>query len=98
MLRTLLRSTRLVADTVLGYVLLGVGIVMLITPGPGIVAIIAGLAVLGRHYRWAHRLRGAAVGRVHEAGTALRARVANRRVAGRRAAGAVDDDGRQEAA
>ncbi|HSK22533.1 MAG TPA: PGPGW domain-containing protein [Egicoccus sp.] len=80
--RTLRRSTRLVADTVLGYVLLGLGLVMLVTPGPGIVAMIAGLAVLGRHYRWAHRLRGMAMGRVHDAGTAVRARVASRRLAG----------------
>jgi hypothetical protein len=80
--RTLRRSTRLVADTVLGYVLLGLGLVMLVTPGPGIVAVIAGLAVLGRHYRWAHRLRGMAMGRVHDASTAVRARVASRRLAG----------------
>lgn len=80
--RTLRRSTRLVADTVLGYVLLGLGLVMLVTPGPGIVAMIAGLAVLGRHYRWAHRLRGMAMGRVHDARTAVRARVASRRLAG----------------
>lgn len=93
MIRTLLRSTRLVADTVLGYVLVGLGLVMLVTPGPGIVAIIAGLAVLGRHYRWAHRLRGTAMGRVHDAGTALRARVASRRLGG-----VVTESERQEAA
>ena len=40
-----------------GWLLLAAGIVMLVTPGPGLLTIAAGLAVLGRHYRWARRLR-----------------------------------------
>lgn len=44
-----------------GTVLIVAGIVMLVTPGPGIVAIVAGLAVLGTEFerprRWVSQLR-----------------------------------------
>lgn len=50
------RAGRLVATTVLGAVLLAAGLVMLVTPGPGLVAIAAGLAVLAREFAWARRL------------------------------------------
>jgi uncharacterized protein (TIGR02611 family) len=36
------------------------GIVMLVIPGPGIVTIIAGLAILATEYVWAERLLRAA--------------------------------------
>jgi Putative transmembrane protein (PGPGW) len=39
-----------------GWALLGVGVVMLFLPGPGVVAILGGLAVLGREVPWAQRL------------------------------------------
>jgi hypothetical protein len=73
------RSGRVVADTAIGYVLLGAGIVMLVTPGPGIVAIVAGLAILARHWAWAERLKHAVIGRIRDAGTRLRARRAAHR-------------------
>ena len=79
MRRALRHSTRLVADTVLGYLLLIAGVVMLLTPGPGIVALVAGLAVLGRHYRWAQRVRGLVMSRIRDASTVVRARVVGRR-------------------
>ena len=41
--------------TLLGSSLIGLGILMLVLPGPGILTILAGLAVLGREYRWARR-------------------------------------------
>ena len=68
------RGTRIVADTVLGYVILAAGIVLLVTPGPGILVVIAGLALLARHYRFADRLRRAAMRRISDAGMQLRAR------------------------
>ena len=39
-----------------GFTLLLVGIVMLITPGPGWLVIIGGLAMLGAEFVWARRL------------------------------------------
>jgi uncharacterized protein (TIGR02611 family) len=54
-LRFILRSGKRIAVTVVGVVLLAGGLVMMVTPGPGLVAIIAGLAVLATEYAWARR-------------------------------------------
>lgn len=67
------RGTRKVADTIVGYLLIVAGAVMLVTPGPGIVTIIAGLALLARHYHWAERVKTATLARIRDAGTRLRA-------------------------
>ena len=37
----------------LGFTVLAVGLVLLITPGPGLLVIIAGLAVLAHEFAWA---------------------------------------------
>jgi membrane protein implicated in regulation of membrane protease activity len=55
-LRFIARSGKRIAVTVVGFVLLLAGIVMIVTPGPGILLIIAGLAVLATEYVWAERL------------------------------------------
>jgi uncharacterized protein (TIGR02611 family) len=39
-----------------GFTLLAVGVVMLVTPGPGWLAIIGGLAMLAAEFVWARRL------------------------------------------
>lgn len=39
-----------------GFTLLFLGVVMLITPGPGWLVIIGGLAMLGAEFVWARRL------------------------------------------
>ena len=59
--------------TVAGFGLLGLGIVLLFLPGPGLLVVIAGLAVLGTQFAWAER----ALRRVK--GRAARAREAARR-------------------
>jgi uncharacterized protein (TIGR02611 family) len=41
---------------VFGFTLLLLGVVMLVTPGPGWATIFAGLAVLAAEYIWARRL------------------------------------------
>ena len=46
---SLRRGTRVVADTLLGYVILAAGLVLLVTPGPGLLLVVAGLALLARH-------------------------------------------------
>jgi hypothetical protein len=44
------------ARTITGFVLLGGGIVMLALPGPGLLTIAAGLAMLAGEFPWARRL------------------------------------------
>jgi uncharacterized protein (TIGR02611 family) len=86
-----------VVETALGWLLLAAGVVMLVTPGPGIVTIVAGLAILARHYRWAERLKRLVMGRIRDARTAVAAHRAERR-AGRRAPDDADPDHRHHAA
>jgi drug/metabolite transporter (DMT)-like permease len=47
---------RVVVETCAGLLLLLAGIVMLVTPGPGVLAMLAGLVLLARHVRWVRRL------------------------------------------
>ena len=42
-----------IAVTIVGFTLIAVGLVLLVFPGPGILVIIAGLAVLATQYAWA---------------------------------------------
>ncbi len=44
-----------IAVTVLGLAVIGAGLVMMVTPGPGIVGIIVGLSILGLEWHWAQR-------------------------------------------
>ena len=37
----------------LGFTVLAVGVVLLVTPGPGLLVIIAGLAILAHEFAWA---------------------------------------------
>lgn len=50
------RITSVVAVSVTGTVLVAAGVVMLFIPGPGLLAIAAGLAVWAREFAWARRL------------------------------------------
>lgn len=49
-----------VVVTVAGVVVMLAGVVMMVTPGPGIVALILGLAILSTEWRWADRWLDAA--------------------------------------
>jgi putative transmembrane protein PGPGW len=49
------RSGKRIAITVAGFVLLLAGAIMMVTPGPGVLVILAGLAVLASEYAWAER-------------------------------------------
>ena len=51
--KSLTSHTRRVVVTVIGIALLVVGLVLLVVPGPGILVVLAGLAVLGSEYDWA---------------------------------------------
>jgi hypothetical protein len=52
-LRFLGRSSRRIAITAVGAVLVAAGLAMLVLPGPGLVVIALGFAVLGTEYAWA---------------------------------------------
>jgi hypothetical protein len=51
--RFLLRSSKRIAVTAVGGVLVIGGLAMLVLPGPGILVVVAGFAVLGTEYAWA---------------------------------------------
>jgi len=40
----------------LGWILVVLGIIMLVMPGPGLLATLGGVALLARHYTWANRV------------------------------------------
>jgi uncharacterized protein (TIGR02611 family) len=67
------------AVTVLGAALLAVGLAMMVLPGPGILVIVAGLAVLATEYVWARSLLDKArtqAEKAQEAAVASRSRTA----------------------
>lgn len=53
--RFIARSGKRVAVGVAGFALLAAGIVMLVVPGPGLLTIVAGLALLATEFAWAER-------------------------------------------
>jgi uncharacterized protein (TIGR02611 family) len=53
--RFLRENGRRLAVTVAGGVLVLAGLVMLVLPGPGVLVVIAGLAILATEYVWAQR-------------------------------------------
>ena len=55
-MRVIARNSKRMAIFVVGVVLLAAGLVMLVVPGPGLLVIIAGLAVLATEFAWAERL------------------------------------------
>lgn len=69
------RNARRVGVAVLGAVLLLVGVALLALPGPGMLVIVAGFAVLATEFRWAKSGLAAARRRARGAGDALRDRV-----------------------
>jgi uncharacterized protein (TIGR02611 family) len=66
-LRWIGRSCRRIAVTVVGMVLLVAGVIMLVTPGPGWLVIIAGLTVMRTEYAWARKALDAAKRRAIQA-------------------------------
>ena len=54
-LRVIGRNTRRLAVLVLGVAILGAGVTMLALPGPGVLVIVVGLAVLATEFAWAER-------------------------------------------
>jgi hypothetical protein len=92
--RFIARSSKRIAVSVLGGALVVLGIVMLVLPGPGILVVVIGFAVLGTEYAWAAaalertKRTAEAAGRMAKGGVTRAARGANgaARSAGRRIA------------
>ena len=59
-------TTKVVVTTV-GLLVFGAGVIMMVTPGPGIVGIVLGLAILATEYEWAERWLRTAREKAHEA-------------------------------
>ena len=54
-MKDLVRLLRRIAVTVVGTLILAVGVVLLVAPGPGLVVIALALAVFAIEYQWARR-------------------------------------------
>jgi uncharacterized protein (TIGR02611 family) len=65
----------------LGFLVLAAGIVMLVTPGPGIPAIVLGLAMLALEFAWAERWLERLLNRVEQAAEEVRQSGPAKRVA-----------------
>ncbi len=55
LIKTVKQAKRLI-KVVMGFTVLALGSIMLVTPGPGIVTIVLGLAILGTEFVWAKKL------------------------------------------
>ena len=72
------RSGKRVAVAVVGAALVAAGVAMLVLPGPGLLVIIAGLAVLATEFAWAAVLLDKAKDRAARAGNAVKGRFRRR--------------------
>ena len=54
-MKDLVRLLRRIAITVVGIVILAVGVVLLVAPGPGLLVILLAMIVLAIEYKWARR-------------------------------------------
>lgn len=80
--RAMSATTKLVV-TLVGSTVLTAGLIMMVTPGPGLLGIVAGLAILATEWDWADRWLGSARRKLHEARLAAEAmdpRVRRRRI------------------
>lgn len=55
--KSMASHTRRLVITIIGVAVLCLGIVLLVLPGPGILVVLAGLAILGSEYDWAQDIR-----------------------------------------
>jgi uncharacterized membrane protein YfcA len=66
-MKDLVRLLRRIAVTIVGTVILAVGVVLLVAPGPGLLVILLALIVFGVEYEWARRRVGAVRARARSA-------------------------------
>ena len=72
------RSARRVAVAAVGGALIVGGVVLLVLPGPGMLLLIAGLAVLATEFAWAQSALIMAKRKAGQAGSAMKRRVRRR--------------------
>jgi uncharacterized protein (TIGR02611 family) len=65
------RNAKRVAVTIAGFAVVLAGVAMLVLPGPGIVVIIGGLAILATQYVWAEHLLRVAKEKANQAKDAI---------------------------
>lgn len=70
--RFILRSSKRIAVLVIGLALVAGGVVLLVLPGPGLLLIIAGLAVLATEFAWAEVMLDKAKEQAAKAGGAAK--------------------------
>jgi uncharacterized protein (TIGR02611 family) len=70
-LRFIGRNGRRIAVTVVGSLVLVIGLILIPLPGPGWLIVFAGLAILAREYVWAERLLNTAKQKVGQARDAV---------------------------
>ena len=66
------KAIRKAAVFIAGVVVLLAGVIMLVTPGPGLAAIVAGLLILSIEYEWAERYLRKARKRLKDAGEKIK--------------------------
>lgn len=64
-IQTLVQARRLIV-TVVGFTILAAGTAMIILPGPAVVVIPVGLAILASEYVWARKLLAAVKTRIEQ--------------------------------
>ena len=65
------RNGKRVAVTIAGFAVLLAGVALLVLPGPGLLVIVAGLAILSTEYVWARRLLSKAKAKAEQAKDAV---------------------------
>jgi hypothetical protein len=66
------------AVAALGFTVLGAGIAMLALPGPGVIVIVVGLAILATEFAWAERALDKTLGRASQAAGTVTGNLAGR--------------------
>lgn len=77
-LRWIGRNTKRLVVLVLGFAVLGAGIAMLALPGPGLIVIILGLAILASEFVWAERALDATTSRAAAAANTVSSKKSGR--------------------
>src|SRR4051794_18589482 len=52
-IRAILRNSKRIGITIVGGVVVLIGLILLVLPGPGILVVAVGFAILGTEYAWA---------------------------------------------